>query len=182
MSSGAPVAENATWPNGSKRGPSHLIGHAADGDELRRNLNTGRRYKVPVPKAKLAQIAEAKKAGKSLRSDLQYMTVVGETGRSHYGMGVSEFETEVSEQLKMGWELKGGVSIDGGRAAQALTRSADFVPPGVSSGDSLSQLRASMSRLHGGPAATVGGAGAKAPARKRSRRANRNRGTRRRNY
>jgi len=145
-----------------------LSGHTPDGRAMRRNLSTGKLYVDPVSKA---QLAEANKAGKSLRSGLEYMTVVGETGRSHYGKGVSEFETEVSEQLEMGWKLVGGVSIDGGRAAQALTRSADYVPPG--------DLRASMGRLHGGPAA---GAGAKAPARKRSRRANRNRGTRRRNY
>jgi hypothetical protein len=48
---------------------------------------------------------------------------VGGIGRSHHGTGISDFEREVNEHLRMGWRPVGGVSLDGGQAAQALEKS-----------------------------------------------------------
>jgi hypothetical protein len=47
---------------------------------------------------------------------------VGGIGRSHHGTGISDFEREVNEHLRMGWRPVGGVSLDGGQAAQALEK------------------------------------------------------------
>lgn len=65
----------------------------------------------------------ALKKGSTLRTRLQYITIVGGIGRSHHGAGISDFEREVNEHLRMGWRPVGGVSLDGGLAAQSLEKS-----------------------------------------------------------
>ena len=96
------------------------------------------RYSVPGYKEKVeAQIARnaerrrvvsgkketEKLEGSTLRTRLQYITIVGGIGRSHHGTGISDFEREVNEHLRMGWRHVGGVSLDGGQAAQSLEKS-----------------------------------------------------------
>lgn len=76
------------------------------------------RHRVASEKKK-SEITE----GSTLRTRLQYITIVGGIGRSHHGAGISDFEREVNEHLRMGWRPVGGVSIDGGQGAQALEKS-----------------------------------------------------------
>jgi hypothetical protein len=64
----------------------------------------------------------ALKKGSTLRTKLQYITIVNTIERSHHGAGISKFEREVSEHLRMGWRPVGGVSLDGKLAAQALEK------------------------------------------------------------
>jgi hypothetical protein len=71
---------------------------------------------------KAAKEAKAKLEGPTFRTRLQYITIVGGIGRSHLGTGISDFEREVNEHLRMGWRPVGGVSLDGGQAAQALEK------------------------------------------------------------
>jgi len=74
-------------------------------------------------RAENEKIAGEKLEGQTIRTGTQYITIVGGIEKSHLGAGISDFEREVNEHLRMGWRPVGGVSLDGGQAAQALEKS-----------------------------------------------------------